>query len=50
MDHAYTVRCEWDAEVACWVASSDDVPGAAGITARMEALVAGLLDGRPALS
>jgi predicted RNase H-like HicB family nuclease len=39
LDHAYTVRCEWDPEAACWVASSDDVPGLATGADTFEALI-----------
>lgn len=27
MAHTFTIRAEWDAASACWVAAADDVPG-----------------------
>jgi predicted RNase H-like HicB family nuclease len=38
-DHTYTVRAEWDAESATWVASSDDVPGLVAGADTLEELV-----------
>lgn len=35
----YRVRCEWDAEAGCWVATSDDVPGLATGADKLDELV-----------